>query len=318
MRDGELGSEYRGIGPPLRPEAEGRRLDDFLAKNFPFHSRREWKETCQRGHLLLNGKPVRGSHKLKGGDRLAVFHPLSAEPEVDEGITLLREEAGVLAVFKPGNLPMHEAGLFRRKTFGALLAEHFGKEWAPVHRLDRETSGVVLCAATPDLRRNLSQGFETRAVDKRYRAVVHGSPVWQELLVDQPLIWEENDRIPRLLVGDGGSPSQTEFTLLESGATAALLDIRPRTGRPNQIRVHAAWMGHPLVGDKIYHSDARVYDAYYEQGDSENVRVLAGHSRHALHAMSISVQHPGTNREFFAEAPWPDDLAELWCAAKRS
>jgi 23S rRNA pseudouridine1911/1915/1917 synthase len=305
-------SEYRGLGPPLGPEAAQQRLDRFLAAGFPFKSRGEWKQLCERGELLVNGRPARADRRLQAGDRLAVFHPLAKEPEVDARIALLAEAAGVMAVYKPGNLPMHESGLFRRKTFTAALAAEFGAEWAPVHRLDRETSGVVLCAATPALRRRLSFDFETRAVAKTYLAIVSGAVTWQELSVDQPLFQDPAAPVPRFCCDPRGVPAQTEFRVVERAAAATLLAARPRTGRPNQIRVHAAWAGHHLLGDKIYHPDPAVYATYHREGDSPAARLLAGFPRHALHAAAIATRHPETGQSFQAESPLPSDLSALW------
>jgi len=286
----------------------------FLARHFPFHSRNQWREICRQGHLLVDGRTARGSRRLHAGVRLAVFHPLTAEPPVDERVEFIAQTAGVLAVYKPGNLPMHESGLFRRHTFRALLAQHFGPEWEPVHRLDRETSGVVICGATTDLRRQLSLAFETRAVEKRYTAIVRGDPAWEDLVVDQPMSLEVSTRRPRYVISTLGMNACTEFKVVARTATktASMIEARPRTGRPNQIRVHALWTGHSLIGDKIYCEDERVFDAYHLWGDTAKVQQLAGFTRHALHAASVVVRHPGTGQDFHAQAPLPADLAELW------
>ncbi len=300
--------EFRRLGPPLGPEAAWQRADRFLAPHFPFHSRGEWKALCRRAGLLVNGRPVRPGHRLRRGDRLTMHHPLAAEPAVASDLLVLMESAGVLAVSKPGNLPMHEGRLFRRHTFEAFLAEKCGREWAPVHRLDRETSGIVLCAATPALRRRLSAAFESGAVQKLYVAIVAGNPAWDELQVDQPLALAAGTRRPRFEVSALGKRALTHFRVGARGGDAALVEARPHTGKTNQIRVHAAFSGHALRGDKIYHADPRVFAAYCEDGDCERVRILAGAPRHALHAARLEVTHPETGRPFAAEAPLPADL----------
>lgn len=304
--------EFRRLGPPLGPEAEAQRADAFLARHFPFHTRNQWKALCRREGLLVNGRPVRPGYRLRCGDRLTMHHPLDAEPEVDGRLVLIAEAGGVLAVAKPGNLPMHEGGLFRRNTFEGFLAELFGKEWAPVHRLDRETSGIVLCAATPELRRDLSQAFEQGLVRKRYLALLSGRPSWDELLVDQPLGLAVGTRRPRFEVTPGGKDALTIFRVLGRGTVASLVEALPRTGKTNQIRVHAAWTGHALIGDKVYHAHPDVFAAYCEDGDTPRVRLLAGNNRHALHAARLEVTHPVTGRRFTAEAELPPDLAALW------
>jgi 23S rRNA pseudouridine1911/1915/1917 synthase len=307
-----LADDYRGLGPALGPEADGQRTDLFLARGFPFQSRGQWRNACRLGHLLVNGRPVRPAHRLKAGDRLTIFHPLTAEPDVDEGIELVAEAPGIIAVAKPANLPMHESGFYRRKTFGALLARHFGPEWAPVHRLDRETSGILVCAATPDLRRKLSIAFEEQRVEKRYQAMVIGAVPWTDQIVDQPLGLAPPPGRPRYIVTPHGMPARTDFTLRAAKPNASWLEARPRTGRTNQIRAHAAWLGFPLVGDKIYHPNPRVYAAYTRDGDTPAVQELAGFPRHALHAGEVCLVHPETGYEFRAAAPLRHDLQNLW------
>lgn len=306
--------EFRGIGPPLGPEADGQRTDLFLSRAFPFNSRNEWNALCRRGELLVNGRPVRASHRLRSGDKLSYLHPQSAEPEVDTAIAFLKEEDGILAVYKPANLPMHENGLFRRNTLQALVHAQIGAEWFPVHRLDRETSGVVLCAATSSLRRALSEALESRTVEKRYLAIMDGATAWDERLVDEPIAPVPTDRIPLFKVDPSGTEACTLFRTLERAEGATLVEALPKTGKTNQIRVHAAYLGHPLVGDKLYHHDTRVYDAYHAYGDTAEVRALAGFPRHALHAASIALAHPETGRIFSAESPLPEDLQTHWAA----
>jgi 23S rRNA pseudouridine1911/1915/1917 synthase len=307
-----MSDEFRFLGPPLGPEADGERTDLFLAKHFPFHSRSRWSTLCRDEHLLVNGRPVRPSHRLRGGDRLAVFHPLSEEPEVDDRIELVAEEAGVIAVYKPGNLPMHESGFFRRRTFGALLAARFGAEWAPVHRLDRETSGLVLCAATPETRRALSEAWAAGQVAKRYLAIVRGRCPWDGLVVDEPIALLPGAGRPRYWVDPRGAAAVTELLVQERAFAASLIEARPRTGRTNQIRVHAAWAGHALMGDKVYHPDPRVYARYSAEGDSPPARRLAGFARHALHAAGLRFRHPETGRMTEYASALPEDLARLW------
>jgi len=285
-----------------------------LAKKFPFNSRSVWKDICGRGHLLVNGRAVRASYKLKMNDVLSVYHPIDAEPDVDTNIRVIKEAAGVLAVYKPGNLPMHESGYYRRNTLAALVSAQCGAEWHPVHRLDRETSGVVVFAATPDLRRELSYDFEFRRVDKRYLAMMTGCTTWESMTVDRPLAFEPVEERPRVVVTADGDPATTVFKVLRRGPNATLVEAKPLTGRTSQIRAHAAWLGHALVGDKVYHPDPQVFEAYHQHGDTAQVQQMAGFVRHALHAHSIVLKHPESGQEFRAEADVPDDMAGLLAA----
>lgn len=304
--------EYRGLGPPLGPDAEAQRADLYLARKFPFNSRPQWNRICRDGELLCNGRPIRPAHRLRQGDLLQVFHPIDAEPEADTALELIAEAAGVMAIFKPGNLPMHESGYYRRKTVDAVLAEKFGPEWSPVHRLDRETSGILICAATPELRRKLAETFATREVEKTYLAIVRGTTSWDELHVDQPILLPEDAARPRYVVDPNGYPAVTDFVVARRAAAATLLKALPRTGRSNQIRVHAAWAGHALIGDKVYHPDDSIYAAYHRLGDVPEVHAMSGFKRHALHAAEIKLRHPETGKVFAVESSLPGDLQELW------
>ena len=288
------------------------RVDQFLAREFPFHGRALWKKSCTAGQLLVNGVPRRASHRLHGGDQIAIYRPAIGEPEVDDRVEEIVRSGGILAVFKPGNLPMHEGGPFRRNTFAAVIAERFGREWHPVHRLDRETSGVVICAATPELRHKLCLAFETRQVTKRYLAICQGRSEWDKLVVDQPLALDPLSERPRYYVRTDGAKSCTSFAVLGRSLGATLIEATPLSGRTNQIRVHLDWCGHPLIGDKLYHLNPAVYPAYHRYGDTAAVRSLAGFTRHALHAASITLKHPESGLAFSAESALPEDLTGLW------
>ena len=308
-----LETEYRSLGPMLGPEAEDRRLDDFLGKNFPFRSRTEWKSLCNDGQVLVNAQKARATRRLKCGDTLSVFHPQSAEPEVNDELRFIAEDRGILAIEKPANLPMHESGFYRRNTLVALLHRDFGKDWSPVHRLDRETSGIVICAATSDHRRSLSDAFLSRAVAKTYLAILAGAPTWEQISVDRPLGKTSSFAIPHKQVEDLGEEARTDFSVRARACAGTLVEVRPLSGRGNQIRVHAAWLGPHIIGDKVYHQDRLVCQAYKEQGDTPEVQKLAGHSRHALHAAKIEFAHPEGGK-FLAESPLPTDLTRLWQA----
>lgn len=309
-----MSQEFRKIGPPVGPEATGQRVDAFLGRAFPFHSRSQWSRLARERRLLVNDRPVRPAHRLRCGDRVAMHHPLEDEPPVDTRIALLAEQGGVIAVYKPGGLPMHEAGFYRRNTFGALLADRFGPAWFPVHRLDRETSGIVVCAADGAIRRRLSAQFDERRVRKGYLAIVSGRTPWDELSIDEPLALMAGTRKPRFGVSPGGLPSRTDCLVRARGDDATLVEALPRTGRTNQIRVHLAHVGHALVGDKIYHADPAVFAAYEAEGDSPRVAALAGFPRHALHASRIGLTHPETGRVFEVECELPEDLRALAAA----
>ena len=295
------------------PEVKGRRVDLYLSQHFPFLSRAGWQARLEDGEVLVNTSAVRSSYKLKIGDLLTMYHPHVDEPEVDGGIRVLYEEAGVMVVFKPGNLPMHENGPYRKNTLANILAQKVGKEWAAVHRLDRETSGVVLCGATAELRGELAEDLAKRRVLKEYLAIAKGSAKERSWIVDADLgdLKDSAIRIKKWVVPHGLS-ERTDFQVLESTDSHKLLRALPKTGRTNQIRIHAAYSGLPIVGDKLYHSDEQVFLDYFEHGNCASVQERVGFHRLCLHATSLTFRHPKLNAERYVESPLPQDLSDLW------
>ena len=305
--------DYRRLGAPLLVETAGLRADGFLARQYPFLSRSAWQARIRSGMLLVCGQKVRPSYVLKEGDFFNFFHPNAAEPEVDADIYPVWKEGGVLAVYKPANLPMHQNGPYRLNTFAHLLHTRIGPEWSAVHRLDLETSGIVLCAANHLVRRGLGIALEERTVTKEYLAIARGvppEPVWVDYGPIGNLI-DSRIRIKKWVVPDG-LPAETRFTVLGSRSGVSLLRAEPKTGRTNQIRIHAAFAGHPLVGDKLYHPDEGVFLEYHEKGTTDWVAGMTGHDRLCLHAASIAFTHPETGRPCEVRCPMPDDMQNLW------
>lgn len=305
---------WRPLGPPVRPAEAGSRLDTYLAREFRFLSRSAWQKRIDDGSLFVNGEPAKAAVRVKPGDVLTMYAPVQVEPEVDRGIRMLWQKAGVAAVFKPGNLPMHENGPYRNNTFAAILAAEIGPEWAACHRLDRETSGIVLCGATAAIRAVLAEDFSRRLIHKEYLAIARGRPTAASWDVDGPIgdLVESQIRIKKWVVPDG-LPAQTGFAIVDLADQACLLRAKPVTGRTNQIRIHAAWSGHVLYGDKLYHPDEAVFLDYFEnRATTPWVVEQTGFARCALHAAALEFSHPDTGERVRVEAELPEDLAALW------
>ena len=309
--------EYRRLGGPVSEELAGRRIDRHLAREFPFLSRVGWQERLAAGGLLVNGRSVKNAARLKLGDQLLLHAPKTVEPEVDRGVRVLWEEDGVMAIFKPGNLPMHENGPYRKNTFTWIVWQEVGREWSAVHRLDRETSGIVLCGNTSQIRSQLARDLAQRKMRKEYLAIARGIP--------QCSAWRSEGAIGNLMgsairikkwVVPGGLNALTEFIVLDTVGDSCLLEARPQTGRTNQIRIHAAHAGHALYGDKLYHPDEAVFLEYFERGQTTNVTVRTGFTRLCLHAKALTFTHPVHGREVRVEAPLPPDLAGFWAELK--
>jgi RluA family pseudouridine synthase len=290
-------------------------VDGYLAREFPFLSRAGWQKRIDDCRLLVNGRGTKSSARLKAGDVLSLHAPPAVEPKVDKGIAVLWEDGGVMAVFKPGNLPMHENGPYRKNTFTELVWRTIGREWSAVHRLDRETSGIVLCAATPELRGQLAEDLAARRVRKEYLAIARGAPKETAWRADGPIgdLAGSAIRIKKWVV-PGGLPACTDFSVVGVGPEACLLLARPLTGRTNQIRIHAAEWGHPLYGDKLYHPNEGVFLEYFAKGATPAVVEATAFPRLCLHAAGIEFTHPGTRKTVRVESPLPPDLVELWAA----
>lgn len=307
-----LSQEYRTLGPPLyRPESA--RLDSYLAEHFPFLTRAGWQKRIDNGELRINGRIVRAAYKVKHGDAIYFFQPFAKEPEVDRGIYTIWEEGPLMAVFKPGNLPMHEGGPYHKNTFANELREQIGPEWAALHRLDRETSGIVLCAKGSDIRKIMSEEFAAGMMTKEYLAIASGVAEQSAWEVNAPLGVPEQSAIRiKKWVDPKGLPSVTLYEVVEQAPAHVLLRARPKTGRTNQIRIHAAYSGHVLVGDKLYHPNEQVFLDYFAEGNTPEVQAATGHHRHCLHAASLAFDHPTTGKTVTVTCPMPTDMQELW------
>jgi RluA family pseudouridine synthase len=224
-------------------------------------------------------------------------------------ITVLHRDPDLLVVDKPAgylsvpdrydpDLPV--VGEELRKAEGELLV---------VHRLDKDSSGLLLFARNAEAHRKLSLAFETRVVLKTYRALVRGEPSWKEMSCDYPLR-PDGDKLHRTIIDGGhGKPSVTAFTLLAKYGPYSLVEARPETGRTHQIRVHLAALGFPIVADPLYGDGKALYLSSFKRkwrGDERLERPLL--ARTALHAAVLELAHPGSGEALRFEAPYPKDL----------
>lgn len=312
-----LPSEFRRLGKPIDNGYAGRRIDFYLGKEFLFRSRTNWQGVIDAGKVLVNGRSVKPSYMLSTGDEVCYFRPVSSEPEVNKNISVIWEKDGLIAIHKPSNLPMHEGGAYRKNTFCEVLKDAFGPEWAPTHRLDRETSGIVLCSDKSALRTELSGDFYHKRISKRYVAFANGEGPEDQWDVNQPIVETKNTSFRiKYWVEPGGLPSQTHFRVKERIPGFTYLEVSPRTGRTHQIRVHSAWSGLHLVGDKKYFPDESIYLEYYDKGFSERVRQACHFDRLCLHAAYLSFTHPGDKKRYEVECEVPEDMKQIWASLK--
>lgn len=271
---------------------------EFLTHRFRYHPAERWTARVLDGRVAVNGLVVPPDHPVDRDD-VVTYSFYHSEPEVDTGYEILHEDESLLAVAKSGNLPVHAGGVYISNTLITLLRKRFGSRVSLAHRLDRETSGVVLLTRDRAAARELSQQFREGRVVKDYLAVVHGWVGPDSFTVDAPIGQGPAALTPKRCVDfDHGKPARTVFRVESRGGDLTVLEARPETGRTNQIRVHLAHIGHPLVGDKSY-------------GDRDRDTRYADITRHALHCRSLAFEHPVTGHPLRIEAGVPGDLKRL-------
>lgn len=310
-------------------EAAGQRLDQFLAAQLPDTSRARVQMLLEEEKALVNGKTSKPSLKLKGGETLTILGdptppPLRAMAE-DIPLDVLFEDADLAVVNKPAGMMVHAgAGATdderNRGTLVNALLHRFaqlsevGGETRPgiVHRLDKETSGIILVARNDAAHRNLGKQFSGRAVKKRYIALVHGWPERAKGTITAPISRDVIRRIRMTTRGSGGRTAVTHYEVRERLDSPygkfALLDVRIETGRTHQIRVHMGSIGHPVVGDTLYSAPGILRPNQGIKSGSTTALAVLKLGRNFLHAAAIEFAHPRTGQPLAFEAPLPAEL----------
>jgi len=297
----------------IDPHQAGTRLDRYLAGRFTYRSRTQWCRLIAEGRITVNGRGVRPARTLRAEDVIAYVPLQREEPEVDRRVTVLHVDDQLVAVAKSGNLPMHPSGAYFRNTLIHLLAETH-PEWGTlrvIHRLDRETSGIVVFGRTRAATESVAIQFRRRSVEKRYLAIVHGAPADDAFTIDAPLGPAQDSRIRKAVgVRADGVPARTDIRVLHRGMGWALLEAHPRTGRLHQIRVHLRHAKLPILGDKVYGLNEEFFLRFIAGEPLAPAEQAAlGLSRQALHAYRLRLQHPATGDALELRCPLPADLA---------
>lgn len=302
------------------PAEAGARLDVAIARLAPALSRARVQRLVAGGKVRLDGRPARGSARLRGGERIEVDLP---EPEPsgwipqDLPLAVLHEDADLVVLDKAPGMVVHPArGAPHSTVVNALLhrlgAGAAGVRAGLVHRLDRDTSGVLLVARNAAALAGLARQFHDRTVEKRYLAVVHGRVGRAAGVIDRPIGRHPRQRQRMSVHSRRGRVAVTTFEVLERLPRATLLALRPRTGRTHQLRVHLAAMGHPIVGDRVYGTRA----AGRRTARAPATDPLAAFPRQALHAESIRFLQPTSGLAVSVRAPLPPDFAALLAALR--
>jgi 23S rRNA pseudouridine1911/1915/1917 synthase len=225
---------------------------------------------------------------------------------------ILRQDDWILVVDKGPGAPVHPVRTFRTRTLLTRLRTDLSEPGLkPAHRLDRETSGVLVFARKKRALTAIMNQFKDGRVSKQYLAIVRGNPDFDQKIVDLPLGRDPDFPIRCRMRPGSGRPAQTEFTVLQRHKDRALVSAVPRTGRQHQIRVHLAALGHPVLGDKLYQEDGRPYLAMIGDRLDDEIIERLGHHRHALHAESLEIRHPQTGSRLCIRAELPKDLEGL-------
>jgi 23S rRNA pseudouridine1911/1915/1917 synthase len=297
-------------------ECDGWRLDHFLKRRIGRLSRTRIQDIIATQVTLSDGRRPRSSASVRAGQIIHLDRPAPIEPDVPRRFDVLYEDADVLAVNKPAGLPMHPSAKFYRNTLTSLLRERYPDEPMQIaHRIDRETSGVLLIARTASAASWLKRAFARRAVDKSYLALVKGHPP-DEGVIDRPIKLLDTPSHVMMGPATDGLKAVTGFRVIQRFANHALCAAHPETGRQHQIRVHLAAIGHPIVGDKIYGAGERYFMRACDEEASEGrisdelLAIFDGLPRHALHAHRLTFPHPRTRAPMTIESPWPPDLME--------
>ena len=299
------------IPPPARileipAECAGLRLDQALARLLPEHSRSRLAAWVKQGKVSLDDTAADARRKVWGGERVAIAAAVlpedAAQQPEDIPLAVVHEDEHILVVNKPPGLVTHPgSGNWRGTLLNALL--HHAPQLAGVpragivHRLDKDTSGLLAVAKTPEAQTDLVRQLAARSVKRQYLALAHGR-VAHDGAVDAPIGRHPVQRTKMAVVASGRA-ARTHYRVLERFAQATLIECALETGRTHQIRVHMAELGHPLVGDPVYGLRRKA------------AGVLADFPRQALHAWRLTLAHPATGAQCAWEAPLPEDFAQL-------
>jgi 23S rRNA pseudouridine1911/1915/1917 synthase len=310
----------------------GKRLDRFLSASFPELSRSRLQALIAQGAVTQDGAKIGdAARRVKPGEiyqlRIPPASPAEPRPQ-DIPLVIVHEDPDLIVIDKPAGLVVHPAAGNPDGTLVNALLAHckdlagVGGVMRPgiVHRLDKDTTGLLVVAKNERAMRSLAKQFSAHAVERAYNAVVWGTPRQKEGVVEGNLGRSPFDRKRIAVLRDEGKPARTRYRVLESFAAgprpfASLVECRLETGRTHQIRVHLAHIGHPLIGDSTY-GRARTPPRAKTPAEEHAFSMAHAFPRQALHAGLLGFHHPTGNKKLRFESPWPQDFAELVAALR--
>jgi len=300
----------------VKEEDAGQRLDVYLAAHIDGWSRARLQRAVADGEVLLSGRIEKPSYKLRANDEIEaelVTAALSTFAPENIPVEAIYEDDDLIVINKPAGMVVHPAAGIQSGTLANALSYHFqnlsgiGGTIRPgiVHRLDKDTSGLLVVAKTEVTHENLADQFRAREIFKSYIALVHGSIARDSGSIDEPIARDPRHRT-RMAVVRGGRPATSLYKVRRRYERFTLLDVEIKSGRTHQIRVHLAWINHPVVSDAVYGGgrDKTVADAQLRSR-------IAKLDRQFLHAEQLGFRHPRTGAEMRFTVALPDDLRQF-------
>lgn len=316
--------EQEAISLDVSTEDAGQRLDRFLAAHVAELSRHRLQQLVGAGAVTVDGRPeTQPAHRLRAGDRVALTLPAAVSDDLagqSIALEILYEDADLIVINKPPGMVVHPAPGSPDQTLVNALLHHCGPAIADVgdparpgivHRLDKDTSGVLVAAKTPAAHAGLAAQFAEHAVERAYKALVWGEPIPPLGTIRTRIGRHPVQRQKMAVLRDGGRQAVTHYHVLRrfgrSPAVVSLVECRLETGRTHQIRVHMTHLGHPVVGDPVYGRNTRHARKIFP----ETKALLGAFPRQALHAYALGFVHPVTNKALKFEVDLPPDMDEL-------
>jgi 23S rRNA pseudouridine1911/1915/1917 synthase len=310
------------INLSVKVTEEGLRLDKFLFQNFPEYSRNFWQKLIDQKAVRVNGENVKPSHKLISGERIRAVIPEASETEIlpqNIQLEIVYEDSDIIVVNKPTGLVVHPGAGVRSGTLVNALLFHckdlsgVGGRLRPgiVHRLDKNTSGLIVAAKNDNAHLKLSRQLQVKSMLRKYCALV-----WFPLSQKEGKIETYLDRSKRnrkiFVASDTGKKAITHFTVLYNYRFLSLLELRLETGRTHQIRSHLNFIHHPVFGDPDYNGRLKQVNQLNSADDKLEAKQLLGIiTRQALHAMELQFNHPRTDEMVYFKSEFPEDIQKV-------
>ncbi|MCB1166188.1 MAG: RluA family pseudouridine synthase [Leptospiraceae bacterium] len=317
--------EWKEVEVVVQEDQARIRLDQFLVRRFSIINRSGWQERIDAGLVQVNEAKARPSRKLHTGDRIRIEFQKKPEPDVIRDVEIVHRDDCILVVNKPPNLPVHPSGIYYKNTLAHILIDRFSQDPEhpyrprPVHRLDRETSGLMLLAESNHCAGKLARAMQSDKIQKEYLVIVEGRfdagpGEWRDAtgwigadpeseVRKKQRFWDDAAERPA-----EARSCRTEFRVIQYSGPLTLLHCRLHTGRMHQIRATLHSLGYPVVGDRLYGVDSGLYLKFIykteTQSDLERLRM----NRVALHSHRLRFNHPDSGKAMDFECALPDDM----------